>query len=52
MLAFLAPFVTDLVSNYGYLGIFVLMLLGSACIPIPSEIVLVFGGALASSGFA
>lgn len=52
MLAFLAPFITDLVSNYGYLGIFVLMLLGSACIPIPSEIVMAFGGALASETFA
>ena len=52
MLAFLAPFVTDLVSNYGYLGIFVLMLLGSACIPIPSEVVMAFGGALASGTFA
>jgi membrane protein DedA with SNARE-associated domain len=52
VLAFLAPFVTDLVSNYGYLGIFVLMLLGSACIPIPSEIVMAFGGALASETFA
>ncbi|MFL5737154.1 MAG: DedA family protein [Actinomycetota bacterium] len=52
MLAFLAPFVTDLVSNYGYVGIFVLMLLGSACIPIPSEIVMAFGGALASETFA
>jgi membrane protein DedA with SNARE-associated domain len=52
VLAFLAPFITDLVSNYGYLGIFVLMLLGSACIPIPSEIVMAFGGALASETFA
>ena len=52
MLAFLAPFVTDLVSNYSYLGIFVLMLLGSACVPIPSEIVMAFGGALASETFA
>ena len=47
MLAFLAPFVTDLVSNYGYLGIFVLMLLGSACIPIPSEITMPVAGFLA-----
>ena len=29
-----------------------LTLLGSACIPIPSEVVLLFGGALASAGFA
>src|SRR5438552_14215853 len=28
------------------------MAVGSACIPIPSEIVMVFGGALASAGFA
>jgi membrane protein DedA with SNARE-associated domain len=52
VLAFLAPFVTDLVTHYGYLGIFVLMLLGSACIPVPSEIVMAFGGALASETFA
>jgi membrane protein DedA with SNARE-associated domain len=52
VLAFLAPFVTDLVSHDGYLGVFVLMMLGSACIPIPSEIVMAFGGALASETFA
>jgi len=52
VLAFLGPFITDLVANYGYLGIFVLMLLGSACIPIPSEVVMAFAGALASETFA
>ncbi len=45
-------FVTHAVSNYGYVAVFVMMALGSACIPIPSEIVMLFGGALASSGFA
>lgn len=52
MLAFLGRFITDEIAKNGYAAIFVLMLLGSACIPIPSEIVMAFGGALASSTFA
>jgi membrane protein DedA with SNARE-associated domain len=52
LLASISQFVADQVASYGYLGIFVLTLLGSACIPIPSEVVLLFGGALASAGFA
>jgi membrane protein DedA with SNARE-associated domain len=36
------------ISKYGYLAIFVLMILESACIPIPSEVVMLFGGALSS----
>src|SRR5689334_4405652 len=35
-------FVTHAVEQYGYAAIFLLMLLGSACIPIPSEVVLLF----------
>ena len=50
--AFLQEFITGQVQDNGYLAVFVLMLLGSACIPIPSEIVMMFGGALASSTFA
>ena len=34
------------------LAMFVLMVLESACIPIPSEVTMLFGGALASAGFA
>ena len=30
------------ISNYGYLAIFVLMLAESACIPIPSELIMTF----------
>ncbi len=52
MLANISQFVADQVATYGYVGIFVLTLLGSACIPIPSEVVLLFAGALASAGFA
>jgi membrane protein DedA with SNARE-associated domain len=37
-----------LIATYGYLAIFLLMLLESACIPIPSELIMTFGGALAA----
>ena len=40
------------IENYGYLAIFVLMLAESACIPIPSEVTMVFGGALAGGAVA
>lgn len=40
-------FVVDQISQHGYLAIFVLMVLESACIPIPSEVIMLFGGALA-----
>jgi membrane protein DedA with SNARE-associated domain len=52
LLASITQFVTDQLVSYGYVAIFVLTLLGSACVPIPSEVVLLFGGALASAGFA
>lgn len=39
--------VIDQISRHGYLAIFVLMVLESACIPIPSEVIMLFGGALA-----
>jgi membrane protein DedA with SNARE-associated domain len=37
-----------LISQYGYLAVFVLMLAESACVPIPSEVIMMFGGALAA----
>ena len=48
----LEHFFTHSVGNHGYLAVFVLMAISSACIPIPSEIVMLFGGALASATFA
>jgi membrane protein DedA with SNARE-associated domain len=36
------------ISTYGYFAIFLLMILESACIPIPSEAIMLFGGALAA----
>lgn len=43
--------ITDYVLQYGYLAVFVLMVLESACIPVPSEVTMLFGGALANAGF-
>ena len=40
------------VEDYGYLAVFVLMVLESACIPIPSEVTMLFGGAAANATFA
>ena len=51
MLALFTDFVTTQIVTYGYLAIFLLMLLESACIPIPSEVTMLFGGALASAAF-
>jgi membrane protein DedA with SNARE-associated domain len=43
--------ITDYVLHYGYLAVFVLMVLESACIPVPSEVTMLFGGALANAAF-
>ena len=36
------------IIQYGYLAVFLLMLAESACIPVPSELIMLFGGALAA----
>ncbi len=36
------------IATYGYAAIFVLMVAESACIPVPSELIMTFGGALAA----
>jgi membrane protein DedA with SNARE-associated domain len=40
----LTTFATSLVTDAGLVGIFTLMLLDSACIPIPSEVTMMFAG--------
>jgi membrane protein DedA with SNARE-associated domain len=50
MLEWLEHFVVDVLGRYGYTAVFVLMVLESACIPIPSELTMVFGGFLVSRG--
>jgi membrane protein DedA with SNARE-associated domain len=46
----LAEFITSVISGLGYGGIFFLMVLESALIPIPSEIIMPFSGFLAATG--
>ncbi len=36
------------IATYGYVAIFFLMVAESACIPVPSELIMTFGGALAA----
>lgn len=44
----MSQFVTDLIGNYGYFGMFLAMVLEAVIIVIPSELVLATGGILAS----
>jgi membrane protein DedA with SNARE-associated domain len=50
MIRELAQELVDLIFDWGYLGIFLLMVVESSFIPFPSEIVLVPAGYLASQG--
>jgi len=44
--------VQHLISSYGYVAILLLMLAESACIPVPSELTMPFGGAIAAGAVA
>jgi membrane protein DedA with SNARE-associated domain len=44
--------VQHFIAQYGYLAVFLLMLAESACIPVPSEVIMLFGGALAAGAVA
>jgi membrane protein DedA with SNARE-associated domain len=50
ILAWLAALVIKIISGSGYLGIIGLMALESACILIPSEVIMPFAGYLAGAG--
>lgn len=50
MLDFFAERLVPLLQDYGLLAVFITMVLESACIPIPSEIVVPYGGVLAAQG--
>ncbi len=45
-----AAFIVGLISAIGYLGVLALMAVESACIPLPSEIIMPFAGYLVSVG--
>ncbi|MDP4143622.1 MAG: DedA family protein [Bacillota bacterium] len=51
MVEFIVNWAIFVLGKLGYLGVFSLMALESACIPIPSEAILPFGGYLASSAY-
>ena len=46
----MSNFVLDLIGNFGYLGMFLGMVLEAVIIVIPSELILATGGILASQG--
>lgn len=49
-LALLAAWIISVISHMGYGGIVLLMAIESACIPLPSEIIMPFAGFLVSQG--
>ncbi|HMM48847.1 MAG TPA: DedA family protein [Miltoncostaeaceae bacterium] len=48
----LVNFVTEQVGSFGAIAVFILMTLESACIPVPSEAIMLYGGFLVSQGKA
>lgn len=50
LLSWLASIIIAIISTSGYFGLFFLMALESACIPIPSEIIMPFSGFLVWQG--
>ncbi len=50
LVEFLAGFITDIISQIGYFGVFFLMLLESALLPVPSEVIMPFSGFLVATG--
>lgn len=50
LIGFLAGWIIAIISAIGYPGIILLMAIESACIPLPSEIIMPFSGYLVSTG--
>ena len=50
LFAWISSFIVHIISTMGYFGITVLMALESACIPVPSEIIMPFSGYLVWTG--
>ena len=50
VLSALATFIISVISAGGYLGVMLLMAIESACVPLPSEIIMPFTGYLVSTG--
>ena len=52
LISALAAWIVEIISAAGYLGVVFLMAIKSACIPLPSEIIMPFAGYLVSIGKA
>jgi membrane protein DedA with SNARE-associated domain len=52
ILEIVAKWIGSVISGGGYLGIVLLMAIESACIPLPSELIMPFAGALTTVAFA
>jgi membrane protein DedA with SNARE-associated domain len=52
LLALFTHFVTDTIRHHGYFAVFILMTLESACVPVPSEVIMLVGGALTVAAVA
>lgn len=50
MIEIIGGWIIHFISTLGYVGVFILMTLESACIPIPSEVTMPFSGSLIASG--
>jgi membrane protein DedA with SNARE-associated domain len=50
LIAAIAAWIVSVISSMGYGGILILMAIESACIPLPSEIIMPFAGFLVSQG--
>jgi membrane protein DedA with SNARE-associated domain len=50
ILTYLGQFVVHMISSLGYVGVFFAMAIESACIPLPSEIILPFTGYMVFGG--
>jgi len=50
ILTVLAAFIVSVISATGYIGIALMMAIESACIPLPSEVIMPFSGYLVSTG--
>ena len=50
LLTGLANLITGIIDATGYVGVLILMAIESACIPLPSEIIMPFAGSLVASG--
>ncbi len=46
----IAAFILSVISHWGYAGVIVCMTIESACIPLPSEIIMPFSGYLVTTG--